>query len=1052
MMKQPPNVPLECGKPVAGGIEAAIGIEHDMRDSMNLPPQLSRSNRAWLPATLAVACVLVSPARSAADCDPGYELHAEYFTFGVGAKPASVATGDWNEDGHPDVVTATVDGRSLTLLLGSRGFHLRPGGEIGMGAAARWVVARDMNADGHLDLIATGDFGTSVLVGDGQGGFRTGATYPYSGTFLTLGDLNRDGASDIVLGGTTTGTTFLFLRGLDLDTVREFPYRAPQLGDFNEDGALDLATSGCGSVVWLNAGDGSFGPPTSYAAQCCTEWVSVGDVNGDHHLDLVGVSPYPACGVVLLGRGDGTFQDAFGGLAAELPSAPKDMRPPAGVSSRAPDGRMRQAQLAAPLISEAAWRLGGPLTGPAPQVPVLAPEDRGLAEDVGSAPEGALGSVRYGAHWIELADLDGDGRDEYITLSRQPGAELMGRRSLAFPTAAAVADMDGDGQLDVVVAGGQYWGTGPEEGAVAVHPGDGHGFIRRNPKTYIYPLWFVKLVDFNGDGIEDIASMGDYGLEILLRNPDGSPGRRLAGPGFYSFGYAFVDVNGDGNVDVLDGDPNLYLGNGDGTFQESPIWYFDTRLTGFDAGDVDEDGKADVLGIRWFHTRHGDLEGPLLLLRGNGDGTFRPATELGITAGQVKLRDLDGDGHLDLVSARWRDGASVFYGRGDGTFVVGPVLETSGHIFRLQHGDIDGDGRLDLLGDWQEEFGRSQAQGVVYRNMGRSYQRSTIELRGYPALGDVDGDGRDDVIAYGGAFHVYLSNGDGSFRWPLQEAYGPGGFALVDRTNRSPQQIFMFTEYYDDGYATVTLVENQRSPNRAPVTENARAVMTSAGAPNHGWAEVSVAGVSDPDGDAVSLEVTGITQDERAGSGSAGRGLSRGPHGDVDSEHARCPDAAIAGGQALVRWERAGSGNGRVYMIQFKATDGCGGTSTGHVTVCVPHDAASPECVDDGQRYNSLACEAGSAASAVAVELNDGLRTPEVRGGGAELRYALATAAMVKLEVYDLLGRKRAVVVSGKQPPGEYRARWEAQGAAGIYFARLSIGPASYVRRFALLK
>src|SRR5437667_8499593 len=45
---------------------------------------------------LAVACALVTPAHCPADCNPGYELHPEYYVFPVGAKPLSVATGDWN--------------------------------------------------------------------------------------------------------------------------------------------------------------------------------------------------------------------------------------------------------------------------------------------------------------------------------------------------------------------------------------------------------------------------------------------------------------------------------------------------------------------------------------------------------------------------------------------------------------------------------------------------------------------------------------------------------------------------------------------------------------------------------------------------------------------------------------------------------------------------------------------------------------------------------------------------------------------------------------------
>ena len=54
-----------------------------------------------------------------------------------------------------------------------------------------------------------------------------------------------------------------------------------------------------------------------------------------------------------------------------------------------------------------------------------------------------------------------------------------------------------------------------------------------------------------------------------------------------------------------------------------------------------------------------------------------------------------------------------------------------------------------------------------------------------------------------------------------------------------------------------------------------------------------------------------------------------------------------------VRAERAGTGNGRVYHVSFVASDGQGGTCSGTVAVCVPHDQSPPTCVDDGPAYDS---------------------------------------------------------------------------------------------------
>ena len=112
--------------------------------------------------------------------------------------------------------------------------------------------------------------------------------------------------------------------------------------------------------------------------------------------------------------------------------------------------------------------------------------------------------------------------------------------------------------------------------------------------------------------------------------------------------------------------------------------------------------------------------------------------------------------------------------------------------------------------------------------------------------------------------------------------------------------------------------------------------------PNHKMKLVSIDGVMDEDStyNTVTLQVTGITQDEPV------NGL-----GDGDTS----PDAFIQGDpvkdNVLLRSERAGTGNGRVYQINFTAFDGfesCGGT----VQVAVPHSRKST-AVDDGQVYDS---------------------------------------------------------------------------------------------------
>ena len=104
--------------------------------------------------------------------------------------------------------------------------------------------------------------------------------------------------------------------------------------------------------------------------------------------------------------------------------------------------------------------------------------------------------------------------------------------------------------------------------------------------------------------------------------------------------------------------------------------------------------------------------------------------------------------------------------------------------------------------------------------------------------------------------------------------------------------------------------------------------------------DVSIVGVADPDGDAVTITVTGIDQDE-----------------PIDSEDVGnpCPDAGGVGSSiARLRAERRGRGDGRVYHVTFLADDARGGQCNGTVTVCVPRTPGAV-CVDQGPLFESVA-------------------------------------------------------------------------------------------------
>lgn len=108
---------------------------------------------------------------------------------------------------------------------------------------------------------------------------------------------------------------------------------------------------------------------------------------------------------------------------------------------------------------------------------------------------------------------------------------------------------------------------------------------------------------------------------------------------------------------------------------------------------------------------------------------------------------------------------------------------------------------------------------------------------------------------------------------------------------------------------------------------------------------INIFGVSDPDGDPTNITIVSITTDEP----------TTYPSGYKGSIHA--PDAdGIGTDTAILRSERNGLSNGRVYEITFVASDNKGGETEGIVRVFVPHDKRTPhqcDAIDDGQFYDA---------------------------------------------------------------------------------------------------
>jgi hypothetical protein len=154
--------------------------------------------------------------------------------------------------------------------------------------------------------------------------------------------------------------------------------------------------------------------------------------------------------------------------------------------------------------------------------------------------------------------------------------------------------------------------------------------------------------------------------------------------------------------------------------------------------------------------------------------------------------------------------------------------------------------------------------------------------------------------------------------------------------------------------------------NSPPDCSHAAASVPTAWPPDHAFVPVSVT-VSDPDGDAVAVSMTGVTQDEElVGSGTG----------------STCPDADGLGSATVrIRRERSEGGDGRVYHLHFAADDGRGGTCTGIVTVCVPHDQSGAPCVDGGELVDSAGPTPPPGGPAACLPVSDSVALAQCAPG-----------------------------------------------------------------------
>lgn len=571
--------------------------------------------------------------------------------------------------------------------------------------------------------------------------------------------------------------------------------------DFNGDGCPDLALTHSFAhgtlALMFNRGDGSYAERIHLPQPMPSVGIVAEDLDGDGDVDLC----CSMSGTNWEGKKLALHENLGGGQFAPVRLLD------------APDGP-------AHLIAVDLDRDGDPELVVAGYGNFGAGSSIGVLDNLGGLQFGPLDTLASGIGPYRLAsgDLDGDmrpevvvaGEDGYVSLFRNGPSglgpvELHKVHGLGMQHGSraciAVHDQDGDGHLDVLYSSSGTRLSGPgSDGAVAVLHGDGLGNLGAKQLLPIIP-WetgatSMDLADLDGDGLMDLVvtfafESGWSWIPGIAGGGFGS-GEMIAG-GENLSDVATTDVNGDGWVDVValgrdSRSVSVHLG-GIGGIQPAVGPPFLGFAQWMDSGDFDLDGDLDVVASGGY-AGGGTVE----LMENLGQGNFA-ATRLigsGTDAREVKFRDLNGDGYLDVLYA---DGLTATGGYDFWTVIndtqggfLAPVEWPVGTCGNgdVEAFDVDGDQDLDVcLSEWAGCGGSSGAGGVyVCLNDGSgAFGPPTRWVSPYLTQridhADFDRDGNEDLAVDSAAgILIGFGRGDGTFDPPQLIALDGGVWEL----------------------------------------------------------------------------------------------------------------------------------------------------------------------------------------------------------------------------------------------------------------------------------
>jgi hypothetical protein len=559
------------------------------------------------------------------------------FTFG---RVHLVATADLDGDGDIDIVSASDDDDSLTLFFQDppdSTFPSEPnfsqGVVLSTGNHPRAIATADLDGDGDVDIV-TADLESdtlSVFFQDPPGNFPMAASKTMAvqdPTYVATGDLDGDGDLDIV---SSSNLLFQVAPGAFETSIGVFRPIAPP-ADLDGDGDLDIVEAG--ALFFQGARDvftdsANLFVPINNQPEC----VTIADLDGDGDNDVASLSGLFSPGMLQL---------LFQGQAGVYNTGANHVLPSSGNTG-------------ARTVATADLNGDG-------DIDIVA----GYADS--NVEDGMLALFFQGPPDLANGSTEPVFTSVTSPLSTGPSGGVY---------SVATADLDGDGDLDIVSTGAGLFfdGTGPFSipGLTVFLQGSSPGVF--SPGGTFLQMGFssdprsVATADFNGDGEIDIvgldAASNPNSLSLFIQDSQGFPmvASQTLIPQDGAMNVAAADLDRDGDIDIVSGgtlfiqkplnggtNPEFEQGQSMNAFNE-----FQTTA------DFDNDGDIDILSYNLGSSYKVFYQGApgLYSQHANAHLVFGGASG---NSTSVATGDLDGDGDIDLVMAFGGAGLTFFFG------------------------------------------------------------------------------------------------------------------------------------------------------------------------------------------------------------------------------------------------------------------------------------------------------------------------------------------------------------------------------------------------------